>query len=330
MAVLLQATLQFAALPVIWSWVQVLPSSQLVGHEAIGSQVSPASTTSLPQLAEQSVSAAASQPGGQQPSPGEHAVMAVLLHATLQLAALPVIWSWVQALPSSQLAGHVVAGSQVSPASTMPLPQLAEQSESVAAAHVAGQQPSPPTQVVMALLLHTTLHASPLPVSWSSVQALPSSQLVGQEVAGSQVSPASTTALPQVAPGAGTPPVPESAPAPGAPPLLVPPPVPPPSIPAAPPLPDSTDESDVPHEAIVAAKPSAKTANEVFFIADSPSLVRVHAIHHHSDVTRTRSTQRCSERHGTSLRASTVPFRRGTVGVGPRGRGGYRHHETAD
>jgi hypothetical protein len=158
MAVLLQATLQVAALPVSWSRVQALPSSQVAGHVVAGSQVSPASRTPLPQLAEQSVSAVASQPTGQQPSPGAHALMAVWLHATLQLAALPVIWSWVHALPSSQLAGHVVAGSQVSPASTTPLPQLAEQSESSAALHAAGQQPSPPTHVVTALLVHATLH----------------------------------------------------------------------------------------------------------------------------------------------------------------------------
>jgi hypothetical protein len=116
--------------------------------------------------------------------------------------------------------------------------------------------------MVMALLLHATLHASPLPVSWSWVQALPSSQLAGQVVAGSQVSPASTMPLPQTA---GAPPVGEMPPTPVTPPLLVPPPVPPPSIPAAPPPVDSTDESDVPHEAIVAAKLTTKTVNEAFF-----------------------------------------------------------------
>jgi hypothetical protein len=196
--------------------------------------------------------------------------MAVLLHATLQFAALPVIWSWVQALPSSQLVGQVAMGSQVSPASTTPLPQLAEQSESSAVLHVAGQQPSPGEHVLMAVLLHTTLHASALPATWSWVQALPSSQLVGHEVAGSQVSPASTMPLPQVAPGAAA--VPELAPAPVAPPPLVPPPVPSPSVPAVAPLPDGFDES-VPHEVVVAAKLSTKTANEAFFgffIRDSP------------------------------------------------------------
>jgi hypothetical protein len=40
---------------------------------------------------EQSLSLAELQPAGQQPSPEVHAVMAVLLQATLQFAALPVI-----------------------------------------------------------------------------------------------------------------------------------------------------------------------------------------------------------------------------------------------
>jgi hypothetical protein len=62
-----------------------------VGHEVAGSQVSPASKTPLPQLAEQSVSSAEVHPTGQHPSPPTHVLMAVWLHATLQLATLPVI-----------------------------------------------------------------------------------------------------------------------------------------------------------------------------------------------------------------------------------------------
>jgi hypothetical protein len=65
--------------------VQASPSSQLVGQVSAGSQVSPASTTPSPQLAEQSESSAAVHPTGQQPSPPTHVLMAVLLHATLQL-----------------------------------------------------------------------------------------------------------------------------------------------------------------------------------------------------------------------------------------------------
>jgi hypothetical protein len=118
----------------------------------------------------------------------------------------------------------------------------------------------------MEVLVHATLHVRALPVIWSCVQALPSSQAAGHEVAGSQVSPASTMPLPQVAPGVGPLPVAESAPLPVAPPLVVPP----ASVPAeAPPLPDRP-ESDVPHDVIVAAILSTVTANEVFFISDSP------------------------------------------------------------
>ena len=166
----------------------------------------------------------------------------------------------MQALPSSQLAGQEAGGSQVSPLSTTLLPQLAEQSVSVVGSQPAGQQPSPGVQVAMAAKSHTTLQVSALPNIWSAVQALPSSQLAGQEAAGSQVSPESTTPLPQVAPGApavaelpdpsvvATPPV--------APPLLVTPPVPPaPLVPAeAPPPPDWVDELGVSeHDMVVAA-----------------------------------------------------------------------------
>jgi hypothetical protein len=141
--------LQLAALPVRVSAVQLLPSSQAAGQEDGGSQVSPGSTTEFPQLAEQSVSFAASQPAGQQPSPPAHAEMGAKLQATLQLAALPVRVSAVQLLPSSQAAGHKEGGSQVSPGSTTEFPQLAEQSVSLTASQPEGQQPSPPVQAVM-------------------------------------------------------------------------------------------------------------------------------------------------------------------------------------
>jgi hypothetical protein len=70
----------------------------------------------------------------------------------------------VQALPSLQVVGQVDAGSQVSPGSTTPLPQLGEQSESVFALHPAGQQPSPATQVVMVVKLQATLQLALVPV----------------------------------------------------------------------------------------------------------------------------------------------------------------------
>ena len=142
-----------------------MPSSQLVGQEPGGSQVSPVSTTPLPQLAEQSTSLVELHPAGQQPSPEVQVVMGLWLQATLQFAALPVSWSSVHALPSSQLAGQELGGSQVSPESTTPLPQLAEQSVSLALVQPVGQQPSPETHAVMRLKLQTTLQLAAVPVS---------------------------------------------------------------------------------------------------------------------------------------------------------------------
>jgi hypothetical protein len=159
-----QATLQVAALPVISSVVQGLPSSQVVGQEDFGSQVSPFSTTPFPHFGRQLASLLALHPTGQQPSPETQVVIAVWLQATLQLVLLPVMRSRVQAMPSSQEVGHDDFGSQVSPFSTTPLPHVGEQSESVLALHPAGQQPSPATQVVMAVWVHATLQLALLPV----------------------------------------------------------------------------------------------------------------------------------------------------------------------
>jgi len=104
--------------------VHATPSSQLAGHEAGGSQVSPLSTTLLPQLAEQSASVVKLQPAGQQPSPELQMTMALKVHATLQVAVFPDCWFVVQALASSHIVGHVPGGSQVSPESTLPFPQF--------------------------------------------------------------------------------------------------------------------------------------------------------------------------------------------------------------
>ena len=161
----MQAALQLAALPVRVSAVQESPSLQLAGQLEGGSHVSPESIVPLPQVVEQSPSDAGVHPAGQQPSPPAQALTALLLQATLQFCVLPVSWSTVHALPSSQLAGQELGGSQVSPASTTPLPQLAEQSESLTEVQPAGQQPSPGAQVLMALLLQATLQFWALPVS---------------------------------------------------------------------------------------------------------------------------------------------------------------------
>jgi hypothetical protein len=122
-----QAAEQLPALPVSVSVVQALPSLQEVGQ--LPSQVSLASTTPSPQYAEQSWSLAVTQPAGQQPSPLLHVVIAAKEQAAEQLAALPVSVSVVQALPSLQEVGQLL--SHVSPVSTTPSPQVAEQSLSL-------------------------------------------------------------------------------------------------------------------------------------------------------------------------------------------------------
>jgi hypothetical protein len=165
-----QDALQVAALPVSVSAVHALLSSQPLGQGMADplSHVSPASTTPLPQLEEQSLSMFLLQPAGQHESPLVHWVILEWLHATLQLAMLPVCESDVQALPSSQLIvlhrGVAGATSQVSPDSIAPLPHATEQSVSVLWLQPAGQQPSPFAHCVMFCELHEMLQVSALPV----------------------------------------------------------------------------------------------------------------------------------------------------------------------
>jgi hypothetical protein len=115
-----------------------------------GSQVSPRSTTPLPQLGAQSLSLLALQPDGQQPSLLAQAVcMPAFTHATLHIAAVPVrLRSW------QPIAGQVVGQlpSQVSPLSTMPLPQRTAQSASVVLLQVLGQQASPAVHAVVTVV----------------------------------------------------------------------------------------------------------------------------------------------------------------------------------
>jgi hypothetical protein len=144
-----QAALQFAELPIKVSVVHTTLSLQCDGQDDDGSQVSLASTVPLPQLAEQSLSLALLHPDGQQPSPGAQRVMGWWEQAILQVLALPVSKSMVQAMPSLQEVGQEAGGSQVSPGSRVPLPQWGEQSSSVALLQPAGQQPSPLAQAVM-------------------------------------------------------------------------------------------------------------------------------------------------------------------------------------
>jgi hypothetical protein len=148
-----------------------------IGHEESGSQVSPDSTTPLPQLAGQSTSRLASdvlQPGGQQPSAVVplHA-FCVVVHLKLQVAGDPEgVTTSQQFGPGAQELGHVEGGSHVSPAvvSMNPSPHPA-QSESLPAVHPAGQHWSlPAVEHVFGAWLQTTLHVDALPVCVSVVQ----------------------------------------------------------------------------------------------------------------------------------------------------------------
>jgi hypothetical protein len=97
-----------------------------VGQVDSGSQTSPQalSTTPLPQVQLQSVSWAAVQPAGQQASPDVQAVCVPLsMQTTLQVSAAPCI-SYVSHPICGQLVAQVPGGSQVSPGSSRPLPQV--------------------------------------------------------------------------------------------------------------------------------------------------------------------------------------------------------------
>jgi hypothetical protein len=89
----------------------------------------------------QSMSLAAVQPAAQQPSPVTQTRIFCCVQLTLQPSRLPLMIPMVHRSPSSQLVGQLP--SQVSPGSTMLLPQLAEQSESFALVQPGAQQPSP-------------------------------------------------------------------------------------------------------------------------------------------------------------------------------------------
>jgi hypothetical protein len=165
-----------------------MPSLQLaaVGHTPAPvviavSHVSGGVTTWSPHPA-QSLSFAVVAPAGQQPSPFAGAVMVVCVHIAVH--AVPASASVVQAAPSLHLAavGHApvpvaIAVSQVSPVSTMLLPHITEQSESVADVAPVGQQPSPGAAAVM--LPCTQCVSQLVPATVSVVHAMPSSQLVG-------------------------------------------------------------------------------------------------------------------------------------------------------
>src|SRR5262245_1662195 len=99
-----------------------------------------------------------------------------------------------------------MAVSQVSPASTAPLPQTAGQSPSLLLLQPGAQQPSPLRHMVTGAVVHVAVQVPAL-FSVSVVQLLPSLQLVGQApgwpvaMPVSQVSLESPTPLPQVGGG---------------------------------------------------------------------------------------------------------------------------------
>ncbi len=105
----------------------------------------------------------------------------------------------VQALPSLQSVGQTLAGSQVSPGSTCPLPQLAEHSESFACVQPEPQQLSLLRHSAICLYSQRRLQVWAEPTSSSVVQAVPSSHVDGHVLGGSQVSPGSIFWLPQTA-----------------------------------------------------------------------------------------------------------------------------------
>src|SRR5262245_4745765 len=152
--------------------------TQLLGFGQVdsGSQVSPASTRPLPQTAGQSLSRVLAVPlqlAGQQPSLSMQAVIGVKVQAAVQVIAVPVSMSAVQALPSLLVVGQEVGGSQFSPVSSRPLPHTLWQSLSRLPGPVlqpAGQQPSPSMQLTMRAWTQAALHWAALPVSISVVQ----------------------------------------------------------------------------------------------------------------------------------------------------------------
>jgi hypothetical protein len=161
-----------------------------------GSQVSPDSTAPLPQLGWQSLSLMAVQPVGQQASLLAQALCSLpFTHWTSHDGALP--WGTRNWQPrAGQLVGQLP--SQISPVSTIPLPQRGVQSGSEVALQELGQQASSATHAVW---------TAPSTQCASQVDAAPCSdrswQPTGSHFDGqlpSQISPGSTTPLPQTAP----------------------------------------------------------------------------------------------------------------------------------
>ena len=193
-----QAAVHADAMPT--SFLRMQPDQgQVVGQLVGGSQLSPDSTTPLPQLGVQSLSLLALQPDGQQLSPPTQVVFSVSsTQRAWQVPPLTSRRSW------QPMAGHdvgqLLSGSQVSwhALSTTPLPHVHWQSESVLLLHPVGQQLSPPTHTVCTVSsTQRAVHWLAVPVSFWRVQPI-GGQLVGQLEGGSQFSPVSIAPLPQL------------------------------------------------------------------------------------------------------------------------------------
>lgn len=191
-----QSAVQRSALPIGRSSVHGSPSSHEIRQLVDGSQVSPPSTTLLPQLGEQSESLFALAFAGQQPSPFLAATTGMLVHLTLHWAMLPVCTSVVHGSPSSHEVGQELEGSQISPSSTVPLPQFAEQSESVTLVQFAGQQRSPLAQAVIGAVVHSASHVWALPSKRGARHGSGDVQLALVGQLPSHVSPLSICPLP--------------------------------------------------------------------------------------------------------------------------------------
>jgi hypothetical protein len=193
-----------------WAW-QVCPltrrrrwhptAGQAVGQVESGSQVSwqAVSIWLLPQVQLQSASFAVVHPVGQQPSPEAQAVWAPSsTQCAVQSAAVPASFRLVHPM-GGQVVGQVPGGSQLSAASSTPLPQAATQSLSLPALQAGGQQPSPPMQVVWSRSFTHAAVQVPGLATRRSMQPIGGHD-AGQSVSGSQTSPqvASTTPFPQV------------------------------------------------------------------------------------------------------------------------------------
>jgi len=92
--------------------------------------------------------------------------MLALAHCAVHVPALMSV-SEVHGMPSLQAVGQLpwfpaaIALSHSSFASTMPLPHVGEQSESVVELHAAGQQPSPAAHAAISVCAQTAWQVPP-------------------------------------------------------------------------------------------------------------------------------------------------------------------------